>query len=109
MVDSPGYDSVKELHIYFTKILDKKKSVPCKANEVRSFVEQHAREMGDTKLATFVLYHTFCNLYPNLTIERPYFEDIVTKAWQSFVIDDTLHIDVSRPIISTKNMRRRRF
>lgn len=109
MVDSPEYDSVTDLHDYFSKILEKKRSKPCKANEVRSFVEQHAEDLGDTKLAVYILYNTFTRLHPHISIDKPYFEDIVTKAWKSFIVNDTLYIDAGKLIINKKNLRRRRF
>lgn len=109
MVESPEYDSVEDLHEYFSGILEKKRSKPCKANEVRSFVEDIAKELGDTKLAVYILYNTFVRTHPEVPIDKPYFEDIVTRAWKSFVLKDTLYIDASKLITSKKNLRRRRF
>ena len=109
MVESPEYDSVEDLHDYFSEILEKKRSKPCKANEVRSFVESHSTDLGDTKLAVYILYNTFVRTHPEIPIDKPYFEDIVTRAWKSFIANDTLYIDVSRLITNRKNLRRRRF
>lgn len=109
MVDSPEYDSVEELHEYFSGILEKKRSKPCKANAVRTFVEIYAQELGDNKLAVYVVYNAFLRRHPHITIDKPYFEDIVTKAWHSYTIDDTLHIDAGRLIINRKNLVKRRF
>lgn len=109
MVESPEYDSVEELHTYFSDLLEKKRSKPCKANEVRTFVEDLATELGDTKLAVYILYKTFIRTHPDIPIDKPYFEDIVTRAWKSFIVNDTLYIDASKLITSKKNLRRRRF
>jgi len=109
MNESFEYDSVDELHQYFDSILKKKQSKPCIANEVRDFVETYAEKIHDTRLAVYILYNVFQVRRPDITIDKPYFEYIVTKAWHSYELDDTLHIDVKRPIINRRNMRRRRF
>lgn len=109
MKDSFECDSVDELHQYFESILKKKQSKPCIANEVRDFVESYAEKLHDSKLAVYILYSVFQVKRPEITIDKPYFEYIVTKAWHSYEVNETLHIDVKRPIINKRSMRRRRF
>ena len=109
MVDYPKYDSVKELHGYLSGILEKKQSVPCKANKVRLFVDAYAAELGDSKLAVYVLYYAFARRHQDIVIDKPYFEDIVIRAWHSYTTNETLYIDQSRPIINKKKMSKRRF
>lgn len=109
MKDSFECDSVDELHQYFESILKQKQKKPCIANEVRDFVERYAEELHESKLAVYVLYNVFQVKRPEITIDKPYFEYIVTKAWHNYESNDALHIDVRRPIISKRNMRRRRF
>lgn len=102
-------DSVKDLHKYFSNILEKKLSVPCKANRVREYVDLYAKELGDSKLAVYTIYHSFVRRYPDIKIDKPYFEDIVTRAWHSYLVNETLFIDQGRQIINTKRMSKRRF
>lgn len=109
MTDSFEYDSVDELHQYFDSILKKKQSKPCIANEVRDFVEKYSEEIRETRLAVYILYNVFQVKKPDVSVDKPYFEYILVKAWHSYEMDDTLHIDVGRPILNKKNMRRRRF
>lgn len=109
MVESPETDSVKELHEYFSGILEKKRSKPCKANRVRDFVDLYAKELGESKLAVYVVYHAFVRRNPDIEIDKPYFEDIVQRAWHSYTTNETLFIDQSRPIINSKKMSKRRF
>lgn len=109
MTDLFECDSVDELHQYFESILKKKQSKPCIANEVREFVESYAEILKDSKLAVYILYNVFQVKRPDISIDKPYFEYVVTRAWHSYEINDTLHIDTSRPIINKRSMRRRRF
>lgn len=109
MTDLFECDSVDELHQYFESILKKKQSKPCIANEVREFVESYAEILKDSKLAVYILYNVFQVKRPDISIDKPYFEYVVTRAWHSYEINDTLYIDTSRPIINKRSMRRRRF